>query len=288
MFTFFSNSLILSILRYFIRPTITPIVKDIDSTLKKLFDSSRIVSWMILSVIPTSILIGVLTFITGYNSEHAIAQITAEAPIYLVFLLGAIIAPIREEIMFRLPLRFRPFYIALASFLFVEMILGFFIPQGLGLWLSVFIFSLLIPLLFAIIIFFIVRIEQVSTYLKVFYERYFGIIFYTSTIIFGLIHIFNFSNIMGYFYLIPFLVLPQILAGYFLGFIRINYGFVYAILVHAAYNLLLLLPAVALANTEIKSNTPIVILLCLPVLLTFVYGMILFAIDLFVLLKNRS
>lgn len=66
--------------------------------------------------------------------------------------------------------------------------------------------------------------------------------FYASVLLFGFIHISNFDTINGHYWAIPFLILPQLCAGIFLGFIRVKHGLIWAILLHAAHNLVLVGP----------------------------------------------
>jgi hypothetical protein len=62
-------------------------------------------------------------------------------------------------------------------------------------------------------------------------------LFYITSLLFGLFHTINFS---GNFWLIlsfsVFLCSPQIIAGLILGYIRLKYGLVYAILFHMLIN----------------------------------------------------
>ena len=64
----------------------------------------------------------------------------------------------------------------------------------------------------------------------------FKILFYTLTIVFGFIHITNFEISTNVILLSPLLVLPQILLGVYLGFIRVRFGLLWSIGLHAAYN----------------------------------------------------
>lgn len=72
--------------------------------------------------------------------------------------------------------------------------------------------------------------------------RYFPWIFYASAIIFGAVHLSNFEMNDQLIWLSPLLILPQVSAGVFLGFIRIKLGLLWSILLHAAFNTLLLSP----------------------------------------------
>lgn len=60
--------------------------------------------------------------------------------------------------------------------------------------------------------------------------------FYTFAIIFGLIHIFNFNMTLNVILLTPILVAPQIILGGYLGFIRVRFGLIWSIGLHACYN----------------------------------------------------
>lgn len=71
--------------------------------------------------------------------------------------------------------------------------------------------------------------------------RYFKYAYYISFLLFGFVHIFNFEKIPSV-WIIPFLVLPQIISGIFLGFIRVKLALKWSIMLHAAHNFVLFLP----------------------------------------------
>ncbi len=73
-------------------------------------------------------------------------------------------------------------------------------------------------------------------------SRYFPLAFYLSVFAFGLVHIFNFEGYKDYLWLAPFLVLPQLISGVFLGFIRVRMGLIHSIVLHAAFNGILVAP----------------------------------------------
>lgn len=77
-------------------------------------------------------------------------------------------------------------------------------------------------------------------------SRKFNFIFYAITILFGTYHITNFQWTTDVLVLAPLLVAPQISVGAILGFIRIRHGLVWAILLHACYNLVLIGPVLLL------------------------------------------
>jgi hypothetical protein len=77
-------------------------------------------------------------------------------------------------------------------------------------------------------------------------HAYFKYFFYASALLFGLVHIFNFEGSPHLLYMAPLLVAPQLLMGFFLGYIRIKLGLRWSILLHAAHNTILLIPIVVL------------------------------------------
>jgi membrane protease YdiL (CAAX protease family) len=64
--------------------------------------------------------------------------------------------------------------------------------------------------------------------------------YYFSSVVFGLIHIFNFEWDNSMIPYIIIIVSPQIFLGLLFGYIRINYGFWYAVLIHGLYNFILI------------------------------------------------
>ncbi len=77
----------------------------------------------------------------------------------------------------------------------------------------------------------------------VFFKRssYFPWIYYVSSLLFGLVHLGNFENAKDLLWLTPILVAPQIIMGFFLGYLRVRLGLRYAILMHMSHNGILFL-----------------------------------------------
>ena len=65
---------------------------------------------------------------------------------------------------------------------------------------------------------------------------HFKIAFYTATILFGYMHIFNFEFSLNILLFSPLLVAPQLCIGLYLGFIRVRLGLIWSIASHACYN----------------------------------------------------
>ncbi len=64
----------------------------------------------------------------------------------------------------------------------------------------------------------------------------FSYVFYAFAIVFGSVHITNFEISTSVLLLAPLLVAPQIILGCYLGFIRVRFGLLWSILLHACYN----------------------------------------------------
>jgi len=82
-------------------------------------------------------------------------------------------------------------------------------------------------------------------------KSFFRYVFYALTLIFGFYHITNFEITPTILLLSPLLVTPQIFAGIILGFIRVRFGLLWAIALHAIYNLVLVGPMLILQLLDI-------------------------------------
>lgn len=70
-------------------------------------------------------------------------------------------------------------------------------------------------------------------------KNYFKIGFYTIAILFGYIHISNYELTPSVLLFSPLLIAPQAFVGLYLGFIRVKFGLLWSIALHACYNGLL-------------------------------------------------
>lgn len=70
------------------------------------------------------------------------------------------------------------------------------------------------------------------------WKRNFGVVFYISALLFGLMHIFNVREITPTVVSLAFFItFQQTLLGFFNGYVRMKYGFAQAVVQHALYNL---------------------------------------------------
>jgi len=77
-------------------------------------------------------------------------------------------------------------------------------------------------------------------------SRFFKAAFWGLTTLFALVHLGNFPGLSDHWFLAPLLISPPFSLGIFLGFIRVRFGLLYAILFHAGYNAILIGPALVL------------------------------------------
>lgn len=77
-------------------------------------------------------------------------------------------------------------------------------------------------------------------------SSHFKYAYYASILIFGFYHITNFELTKTTLLLAPLLVAPQLSVALFLGYTRIRFGLLWAMVLHACYNLIFIGPVVVL------------------------------------------
>ncbi len=142
-----------------------------------------------------------------------------------------IVAPLLEELAFRLPLRYssKNIFIAIGTFVFMFMIISFNIYV-----------SLFIGILTALIPFMNIISQKILEKIEKYYFKYYKFIFYFLALSFGMIHLFSYKNLnIIQFGIAPLFVINQIFMGLFLSFTRVKYrfGFFYCVVIHIIINL---------------------------------------------------
>lgn len=182
-------------------------------------------------VLTLYLVVDVFLGITSWYGLIWLFPIIEEADRYVIdsfkeaILPAVIFAPIFEETMFRLFLKFSRarfnisfFLISLSSFA-ISNVAGCVM---LILWL-VFAIALLDRRYYMILQYFWLK-NRVT-------------VFWLVVLLFGLVHLDNYNLEMIPWYLYVPTVLPQLIGGVFLGIVRLRFGFLWAILLHASYNL---------------------------------------------------
>lgn len=81
-----------------------------------------------------------------------------------------------------------------------------------------------------------------------FFDRGFPIVFWIFTLVFAGLHVANFSVDPSDYWKMPLLVIPQLVLGFYLGFIRMQFSWPYAVGIHMLNNLI---PTVMLIIAEV-------------------------------------
>jgi hypothetical protein len=155
-------------------------------------------------VLPAVLLILLIQQISNLDLDnHAVSDLSNQFGMIGLILLGGIISPFIEEIIFRLPLNYRRNYL----FKLVGTVVG-------------------------------------KRRVKNFWFKYYTVFFYLFIIAFGLVHISNYKDeSLAILILSPILVLPQIIGGTIMAYLRMKLGFFWGFLQHAIFNSALLIIA---------------------------------------------
>ena len=173
------------------------------------------------------------------NSEnHLIGELIKNNNITFIVIFLILFGPFIEELIFRLPLRYKK-----ANFIPLTVVILFFAGTLLfkKLHLSL---ALSIPLFVvftAFSIFYIFNRRMAENRDKFLSSNY-HYFFYSLTILFALIHISNFNYSVSLLLFAPIIVLPQFVAGFLFGLIRIKQGFIWGFFLHALHNAIFILP----------------------------------------------
>ncbi|SMG33676.1 CAAX protease self-immunity [Marivirga sericea] len=163
-------------------------------------------------ILPAILLIQLIQEITAIDlDDHALADLSNQFGIMGLILLGGIVGPLIEEIIFRLPLNYKRNYL----FKLVGVVVG-------------------------------------KESVKRFWFKNYSLFFYLFIIAFALVHITNYKNeSLSILLLSPILVLPQIIGGTVLAYLRMKIGFFWGFLHHAIFNSILMILALFI-NLEEK------------------------------------
>lgn len=156
---------------------------------------------------------------------------------FVFALLLVLIAPIREELYYRLFLKFAPTFLAVSFAVFCHQLIS-------KQWYHVAIYDtevypfsrLTFAMLLAVVFYLIISQKNIGSQISSFFTKYFKWIFWFSCICFACSHSHYFETNIFNTLLMPILILPQLILGLSLGYMRIKYGMIYAALLHMLYN----------------------------------------------------
>jgi hypothetical protein len=148
-----------------------------------------------------------------FNLYPSIKEFTG-TPITIIKL--AIVFPIIEELIFRLPLRISKINVAISFSLSVLFISKWVVGN---IYYSIF-FSML---LFMALCLFIKNESRLIKTLSIIVDANFSHFFYLQAIIFGFLHLTNYNLDYRFFYLFPLFIASYLFVGVFFGYLRIRY-----------------------------------------------------------------
>jgi len=173
----------------------------------------------------TSIILGIIIYgitdITGLERNKMF-----EKSKYLV-IIGFLVIPFFEEVVWRLLLKPTKsnFFLAVGVLLIYIIIQLLRQKYYLCIMFTAYLLSLIV-----------IR-QFFKEHIKKIFISHFKWFFWASCVFFGLIHAFNFKgNLVWIITLAPLLGSPQIISGSIIGYIRMNYGFIYGVIFHVLLN----------------------------------------------------
>jgi len=213
-----------------------------------------------LAIILGTVAVMVLSFFKYDQNDHDLTQLINNGDILFLVIYASIIAPLLEELLFRGALKLSYSRLAISISLIILFALStakeYFpkifdlLPQNLFirndlLALPIYLGS---AILLTIIIYLLLRaIIPKTKMISGYNSKTFKLMYYGTSLLFGLVHIMNYQNIGHLWFLTLILVSPQILIGLFLGFTRVQYGLSWSILNHALHNFISTIPIIILS-----------------------------------------
>jgi hypothetical protein len=165
--------------------------------------------FLIIQFLFAGIITGIAAVIEHYGfidtESHAVYSLLEQLPVWMILLTMAGIIPFIEELVFRLPLRFKYDYFSRLAIL-LSYIAG---KQNK------------------------IKFE---TWLKTFWTNNYRPIFYLYAIIFALIHLTNYKISVAVLIFAPILIVAQFVGGLLFSYLRVRYNFILGFLMHAIYN----------------------------------------------------
>ncbi|GAA0717757.1 hypothetical protein GCM10009430_15040 [Aquimarina litoralis] len=154
------------------------------------------------------------TYTFDFKSYGKFDDAFANKTLVSILFLVSVLAPVLEEVIFRLPLKYSRNYIF----------------RGID---------------------YIFKTKKVY----IFWTKNYHFFYYTSIVAFGLVHLTNY-DLESYWFLAlaPIIILPQLLAGIVLSFIRMKSGLLWAISLHSLYNGILTIGGILFFNTTTITN----------------------------------
>ena len=179
-----------------------------------------------------AVIIGILSFLSDDFKEILQTKGFTNYSILELLLFYVLLAPLIEELAFRLGLKLSRTNAAISfGFQFIFILVYFEIwPEALS--------YRIFTIVFIISIFFIAL--KSGRFLTIL-DKHFNFFVYYNILFFGILHATNytFSNYHHYLY-VPILIIPQLFLGAYFSYARVRYNFGYSLLFHVLHNAILI------------------------------------------------
>lgn len=136
--------------------------------------------------------------------KHSMEDLLTDFSYFEVILILVLIVPFVEELIFRLPLRYKRNYL-LRSLVWIVSKTG------------------------------LVEKEKLNEYVQKNWKSAFGYFFYIMAFSFGFIHLTNFEKAGELIFLLPLLTLTQCVGGLIMGYLRVKLGFLWGYIYHSSF-----------------------------------------------------
>ncbi len=158
----------------------------------------------------------------------------------VIFITGCILAPLVEEYIFRLPLKYAPDKFQ-KRFLFPYsfLLLILFVSVAQKSWYIQTLFWVLLWLLPVLLVY--LSKNKIANRSEALFTTHFPRLFWILSSAFALVHLFNYYLNFYVILFAPILIGSQFIGGCLFGYIRLKNGFWWGVLSHAAFNGLMIL-----------------------------------------------
>lgn len=169
------------------------------------------------------------SFFEAIESSQTNASYTKSVWFFLI------LAPVFEELIFRLPLKLTRLNLLISMILSYFM---FYLLRKPTIQVTS-VQEIAKHIVYGLMCSFLVFSFKESSFSAI-SDKYFNFFFYVLTVIFGILHISNFIDLVpsNLIVLAPIFTFHQIIVGFFLGYLRLKRGIMWCILLHFLLNLL--------------------------------------------------
>jgi len=216
------------------------VIHPVQNCQEKKTISNRLVDLFVITLITLffSVSINRLTlYLLKPERSDSMDSFKEENGLLLFTLFLIVIGPVREELWYRLSLKFDPVFLSISFGVFCHQLISrqFYNVSVFDIEVYPF-FRIALALLSGALLFLVVSHRTIQPILTSFFNNNFKWIFWISCIAFAFSHHHYFISSTTNTLLMPVLVLPQLVSGFTASYMRLKHGFVYALLFHAIYN----------------------------------------------------